>query len=210
MKALGYTYSHLFFDTLRMGNCLDYWFPELLKLVDIPAGFPKHHPEKDTWEHTMLALLACHDYNGSVEAKLLALVHDFGKGETPKDELPHHYAHENRVDGVRAFAQRFGFSENMERKMVTHVKNHLRHHMARKMRPVKLVNMYKQVKRFQEDFLIACKADEMGKPNAVDTKDTYVRDLFFQLNRVKFPENCGEQKATQLLEKAAHEFKKGQ
>lgn len=37
------------------------------------------------------------DMTDDVAVRFAALVHDLGKGVTPKEMLPHHYGHEKRV-----------------------------------------------------------------------------------------------------------------
>ena len=41
--------------------------------------------------------------NKKLEIRFSALVHDLGKGTTPKEEYPHHYGHEER--GVKLVEQ---------------------------------------------------------------------------------------------------------
>ena len=92
-----------FIRSLKRGNCLVPWFTELCRAAIIPAGPPAFH-DASVLEHTAhvmdgTATLADHYQATETERALavwMALCHDIGKSETPKDMLPHHYGHEIR------------------------------------------------------------------------------------------------------------------
>ena len=206
MKALRTDNPHKFFYTLRAGGSLDYWFPELKAGENIPAGPHHAHGDTSVFDHLLLSVKAA---PVDEEVRLMALVHDFGKPLTPKDILPHHYGHENVTDPVVAFARRMNFSETLERKLVSHTKMHMRYHLAREMRPVKLVKLYRVVRRFKTDYLSACLADSRGRVKDVfDPEDRYLHDLFARLDKVDLSKCKKEEDVLRLLEKEAAVFKK--
>lgn len=206
MKALKTDKPHYFFTTLRAGGSLDYWFPELKAGENIPAGPAHAHGDTSVFDHLLLSVKAA---PVDEEVRLMALVHDFGKPLTPKEILPHHYGHENVTDPVVAFARRMNFSETLERKLVSHTKMHMRYHLARKMRPVKLVKLYRVVRRFKTDYLSACLADSRGRVKDVfDPEDRYLHDLFARLDKVDLSSCKKEEDVLKLLEKEAAAFKK--
>lgn len=100
----------IFFEVLKQTNLLDVHFKEISDLIG--ALQPKYcHPEGDAFNHTMQVIqyaskeLQEKEKTNSNLSKInyeimfSALVHDLGKGVTPKEEYPHHYLHD--VNGVQ-------------------------------------------------------------------------------------------------------------
>lgn len=94
-RALQAPRPSVFFRCLLRAGLLKETFPELFALIGKtqPADF---HPEGDAFEHTMLAVDMVAASTDSVLARFCGLVHDLGKGMTPKEMEPHHYGHEAR------------------------------------------------------------------------------------------------------------------
>jgi tRNA nucleotidyltransferase (CCA-adding enzyme) len=80
---------------LRECGALAVILPELDRLFGVPQP-PQYHPEIDTGEHTMQVIDQAARAGHPLEIRWACLLHDLGKGETPADILPHHYAHESR------------------------------------------------------------------------------------------------------------------
>ena len=97
-RALMEPHARLFFDTLLECDALHVLFPEVYRLKTALEA-RRWHPEGDAYEHTMLVLMQAVENGYDLEARLACLVHDFGKGLTPRDQLPKHYGHE--VSGVK-------------------------------------------------------------------------------------------------------------
>jgi tRNA nucleotidyltransferase (CCA-adding enzyme) len=96
VKALGEKRPSRFFVFLQMVGALEVVFPEVHRLVGVPAGSYEHHPEGDSFTHTMMVLDEATKASHHPLTRYCALVHDLGKGTTPADVLPHHYGHEAR------------------------------------------------------------------------------------------------------------------
>ena len=83
----------------------------LLPEVDALYGVPQpaeHHPEVDTGVHLELVLDMAARLQAPLPVRYAALVHDLGKGRTPRDEWPRHVAHEARsVKLAQAVSQRW-------------------------------------------------------------------------------------------------------
>ena len=95
-----------FFRSLEAAGLLAAIFPELHALIGRtqPVAF---HPEGDAFEHTMLVVDAVAHQTPSILARFAALVHDLGKGTTPREMEPHHYGHEQRgLDCLRKWDAR--------------------------------------------------------------------------------------------------------
>ena len=100
-KALITDKPSIFFDVLKEANVLDIHFKEIYDLIGAEQPI-KYHPEGDSYNHTMIVLNKVADRTKSLdngrklELRFSALVHDLGKGATPKEEYPHHINHEKR------------------------------------------------------------------------------------------------------------------
>ena len=57
---------------------------------------PEHHPEIDTGVHLMRVLDTCALLEAPLPVRWACLVHDLGKGTTPRDQWPRHLGHEAR------------------------------------------------------------------------------------------------------------------
>src|SRR3989344_5627178 len=91
--ALGARMPSRFFEVLRACGALKRLFPELEQLYGVPQP-EKHHPEIDTGVHTMMVLDAATTLTSDTRVRFAALMHDLGKGTTPKSEWPQHIGHE--------------------------------------------------------------------------------------------------------------------
>lgn len=98
-KALITDKPSIFFNVLKEANVLDIHFKEIHDLIGAEQP-TKYHPEGDSYNHTMIVLdktaIATEklDNERKLELRFSALVHDIGKGVTPKEEYPHHINHE--------------------------------------------------------------------------------------------------------------------
>ena len=89
-KALGTNKPSIFFNVLKEANVLDIHFKEIYDLIGSIQPI-KYHPEGDSYNHTMLALDNAIQYTNDLLVRYSVLVHDLGKGLTPKEMYPHHY-----------------------------------------------------------------------------------------------------------------------
>ncbi len=100
-KALLSDYPSNFFKILNDARVLDIHFKEIYDLIGAEQP-EKYHPEGDAFNHTMIVLDKVTDQtmnfndDRKLEIRFAALVHDLGKGTTPKEEYPHHIGHEKR------------------------------------------------------------------------------------------------------------------
>lgn len=94
-KALASKKPSRFFEVLKKANVLDVHFKEIYNLIGKTQPI-KYHPEGDSYNHTMIVVDNSSKLTTDLKIKFSCLVHDLGKGNTPKDILPHHYGHEER------------------------------------------------------------------------------------------------------------------
>ncbi len=94
------------FAVLRDCGALARLLPEVNRLWGVPQP-AEHHPEIDTGVHLMMVLDTSARLGAPLPVRYACLVHDLGKGTTPRDEWPRHIAHEARsVKLAEALAER--------------------------------------------------------------------------------------------------------
>ena len=89
------------FAVLRDCGALARLLPELDRLWGVPQR-ADYHPEIDTGVHVMLVLQAAVALDAPLAVRWACLMHDLGKGTTPKDVLPRHIGHEQRSVALAA------------------------------------------------------------------------------------------------------------
>ena len=89
-KALKTNKPSIFFNILREANVLDIHFKEIYNLIGSLQPL-EHHPEGDSYNHTMITVDNSVKLTDNLLIRYACLVHDLGKGLTPKEMYPHHY-----------------------------------------------------------------------------------------------------------------------
>lgn len=152
-RALMEPHPRLFFDTLLECDALHVLFPEVYALCSSMES-RKWHPEGNAYEHTMLVLTQSALFGFDLESRFAALVHDFGKGLTPKHLMPKHYGHDvNGVAVVEAFSNRLTVPAKMRDRAMKATRFHMNMHKLDELTPKTFVKMF----------------DEMGSLNDPDT-----------------------------------------
>ncbi|MDC2824887.1 multifunctional CCA addition/repair protein [Rodentibacter pneumotropicus] len=173
-KALNEKHPEIYFEILRKIGALNILFPELNALYGVPNP-PQHHPEIDSFVHTMLVLQQAvkltenhPDLNQSA-VRFAAVCHDLGKALTPKEILPHHYGHELAgVKPTHSVCKRLKVPSYVQELAELTCEYHTHIHKAFELRPetvMKLFNrfdVWRKPQRFQE-FLLVCLADTRGR-----------------------------------------------
>jgi len=173
VRALGEATPTRFFDVLRDCGALARLFPELDRLYGVPQP-EEHHPEIDTGVHTMLVLQQAARLSSDPKIRFAALVHDLGKGITPKAEWPKHKEHEERgVPLVEALCERLRVPNDYRDLAILVTRYHLHYHRAAEMTDIEFLDTlmgldaFRRPQRFEE-FLLACEADSRGRPGYED------------------------------------------
>ena len=83
------------FEVLRDCGALGRVLPELARLWGVPQP-AEHHPEVDTGVHQMMVQDLAARLDAPLAVRWACLVHDLGKGSTPRDAWPRHIGHEAR------------------------------------------------------------------------------------------------------------------
>ena len=125
-KALNTNKPSIFFEVLRQANVLDVHFKEIYDLIGALQPI-EYHPEGDAYNHTMIAVDVCAKITKDEIIRFSTLVHDLGKGRTPKEMYPHHYGHDiGGVEPLKELAQRIGIPREWKSCGMTSVKEHMK------------------------------------------------------------------------------------
>lgn len=107
-KALDSNSPSKFFLVLRQANILEVHFKEIQNLIGAIQPL-EYHPEGDSFNHTMLVVDKAVELTNDIAIRFACLVHDLGKGVTPKEIYPHHYGHDQKgIKLVETLGQRIG------------------------------------------------------------------------------------------------------
>lgn len=168
-KALSEKTPTAFITTLRECGALQKILPELDCLFGVPQP-EEHHPEIDTGIHTLMVLEQACRLSEASDVRFAALLHDLGKGTTPKEEWPRHIEHEARgAVIVKLVCQRLRIPNEFRDLAERTSRFHLHYHRALELKPATVVktmeqlDAYRKPERF-EKFLLASEADARGRP----------------------------------------------
>ncbi|QLB12939.1 multifunctional CCA tRNA nucleotidyl transferase/2'3'-cyclic phosphodiesterase/2'nucleotidase/phosphatase [Bisgaardia hudsonensis] len=192
-KALTEKNPEVYFSILNEVGALAVLFPELAKLDGIPN--PKqHHPEVDSFIHTMLVLkqavkLSEHCEYNKIAIRFAALCHDLGKGLTPKEILPHHYGHEKSgIKPTRDLCNRIKVPNYIKELAILTCEYHTHIHKAFELKPATILKLFntldiwRKPQRFKELTLV-CIADSRGRTGFENIHYPQA-DFLFQLYEV--------------------------
>lgn len=207
-RALMEDHARLFFDTLLECDALHVLFPEVYRLKTALEA-RRWHPEGDAYEHTMLVLTQAVESNFDLETRLACLVHDFGKGLTPRDQLPKHYGHE--VTGVavaRDFCNRLTVPAKMRDRVMKTTRFHMHMHKLDTLNPKTWVHMFEDMDAFRDPEVVLLLwavgvCDENGRLGSEDAPTEHlmkVRWVFDSVRAVKFADVFpnGEKNTTKI------------
>lgn len=125
-KALASNNPSRFFNVLKEADVLDTHFKEIYDLIGSIQPL-KYHPEGDSYNHTMLAVQNSVKLTDDLLIRYAVLVHDLGKGLTPKEMYPHHHGHaEKGVEPVRNLSNRIGVPTIWKKAGIISSKEHMR------------------------------------------------------------------------------------
>jgi tRNA nucleotidyltransferase (CCA-adding enzyme) len=167
-KALKSDRPRVFFETLRECGALAVVFPEIDRLFGVPQP-AKWHPEIDTGLHTLMALDQASKSSDDPVVRFAVLVHDLGKGTTPKELLPAHHGHEQRsVELIDALGKRLRVPNRFLGLARSVARFHGAAHRSDKLRPKKLLEVLTEMGALRDasildDFIAACEADLRGR-----------------------------------------------
>lgn len=210
-RALMEPHPRAFFDTLLHCDVLHSIFPEVYVLKSSLESF-KWHPEGNAYEHTMLVLTAGVNMDFDLEGRLACLVHDFGKGVTPRDKMPSHFCHEiTGVPIVEKFCNRLSVPAKMRDRVMKTTRYHMFMHNLDKLKAKTVVNMFMDMGALNDPavvdllYKVGC-ADERGRLGSENNSVDHCHrlyDFFNAFKSVKFADVFpnGEKDTTKIKEK---------
>lgn len=146
-KALKSDKPSVFFEVLKKANILDVHFKEIYDLIGKTQPVA-YHPEGDSYNHTMIVVDKSAILTDNVEIRFSALVHDLGKGITPKEMLPHHYGHDkNGVKLVENLGNRLKIPNSWVKCGKVSAKEHMLGGIFNRMTPKKQVDFITRVNK---------------------------------------------------------------
>lgn len=146
-KALKSDKPSVFFEVLKKANVLDVHFKEIYDLIGKTQPVA-YHPEGDSYNHTMVVVDKSAILTDNVEIRFSALVHDLGKGITPKEMLPHHYGHDkNGVKLVENLGNRLKIPNSWIKCGKVSAKEHMLGGIFNRMTPKKQVDFITRVNK---------------------------------------------------------------
>jgi tRNA nucleotidyltransferase (CCA-adding enzyme) len=167
-KALREPKPAQFFQVLRDCGALRVVFPEIDALFGVPQP-AQWHPEIDTGVHTLMVLDQAAALSADARVRFAALVHDLGKGTTPREQWPRHVGHEERsVALIEALCARLRSPGEYRELGIIVARYHGNAHRAFELRPHTLLDMlektdaFRRAERFTQA-LLAFEADSRGR-----------------------------------------------
>lgn len=167
-KALREPRASEFFKVLRACGALRPIYPEIDALFGVPQP-AQWHPEIDTGLHTLMVLDQAVLLSPEPHVRFAALVHDLGKGTTPREEWPSHRGHEERsVSLIGALADRLRLPGEYRDLGVIVARYHGIVHRAFELRPKTILEFMERADAFRRpqrfaQALLACEADSRGR-----------------------------------------------
>ena len=197
-KALNEKNPEIYFETLHKTGALSVLFSEIDALYGVPNPV-KHHPEVDSFIHTMLVLKQAVNLTennpilNKSAVRFAAICHDLGKALTPQNILPHHYGHEQAgIKPTRSLCKRLKVPSYFQELAELTCEFHTHLHKAFELRAETVITLFnrfdvwRKSQRFQE-FLQVCLADTRGR-TGFETKDypqiDYINQLLHTANEV--------------------------
>lgn len=167
-KALSSQSPQIFFAVLKQCQALTVLFPEIDALFGVPQP-AKWHPEIDTGVHTLMVLEQTSLLSSNKAVRFAALVHDVGKGLTPKQEWPKHHGHGQKgLSIIKALCQRIRVPNEYRDLALLVSDQHQNIHNAFELRAETIVKLFdkgdfwRKPQRLTE-LLLCCHGDIRGR-----------------------------------------------
>ena len=184
----------IFFRSLERANLLEVTFPEIAQLRGKiqPKEF---HPEGDAYEHTLKILDDVAAINPKPIIRFAALMHDIGKGTTPKEMLPHHYLHEKRgLEVLKQMNKRMTLPTEWKKIAAFVIREHMRSPRLEKAgKIVDLLLRLNGLKIRAKDFCDIIRIDNHGLPLYLERAQEIIDELLKIGGKDAPPELTGAQ-----------------
>ena len=156
------------FEVLKECDALKVLLPEVNRLWGVPQR-AEYHPEIDTGIHLMMVLDMSAMLNASLPVRVACLMHDLGKGTTPKDEWPRHIAHEQRsAKLLQQVCERLRIPVECKELSEVVAREHGNIHRSQELNAAALLRLLERCDAIRKpermpDILLACECDARGR-----------------------------------------------
>lgn len=177
-KSLCSPYFYRFIETARQIGLLKVLLPEVEDLWQIPER-ADYHPEKNTGQHTILALKSANSKDPITN--LAILLHDIGKTKTDKTHWPSHHHHETLgIELAQDILKRLDAPNLYKNFIPLAIEHHMIYHNFLENNPQKLVNLCIKLAKhkrqsYYERFKVVINADMHGRalPNFIKEEQEF-------------------------------------
>lgn len=213
-KALAQEKPSIFFEVLKKANVLDVHFKEIYNLIGALQPI-KYHPEGDAYNHTMIVLDEICKNTKDLKIRFAGLVHDLGKGITPKQEYPHHYGHDIKgANVVKQFGKNLKMPKAWIKCGVISATEHMRGGIFFKMKPAKQVQFIERVEKSElglDGLQLVVNADkgtreevdnfaDLGKKLLQEINGEYIIKKYGKLDGLEIKQKLYEERINKIKE----------
>ena len=156
------------FEVLKECGALKVLLPEVNRLWGVPQR-AEYHPEIDTGVHLMMVLDMSAQLKASLPVRVACLMHDLGKGTTPKEEWPRHIAHEQRsAKLLQQVCERLRIPVECKELSEVVAREHGNIHRSEELNAAALMRLLERCDAIRKperlpDILLACECDARGR-----------------------------------------------
>jgi len=156
------------FEVLKECGALKVLLPEVNRLWGVPQR-AEYHPEIDTGVHLMMVLDMSAQLEASLPVRVACLMHDLGKGTTPKEEWPRHIAHEQRsAKLLQQVCERLRIPVECKELSDAVAREHGNIHRSQDLNAAALLRLLERCDAIRKpermtDILLACECDARGR-----------------------------------------------
>ena len=160
-------------EVLKECGALKVLLPEVHRLWGVPQR-AEYHPEIDTGIHLMMVLDMSARLNAALPVRVACLMHDLGKGITPKEEWPRHIAHEQRsVKLLQSVCERLRIPVECKELSEVVAREHGNIHRSQELNPAALMRLLERCDAIRKperltDILLACECYARGRKDFED------------------------------------------
>ena len=158
----------VFIEVLRQCGALAVVLPEVDRLFGVPQP-ATWHPEIDTGTHVLMTMRVAADRGAAASVVFAALLHDVGKGLTPRERWPSHPGHENTgLPLIDAVCDRLRVPAEHRELARLAARFHTHVHRAAELRSATLLELFETADAFRRPerfalLLEACECDARGR-----------------------------------------------